>query len=87
MAKTLYWYEYWIKKKCKNKDFEKDFFELMNKSVFGKTMENARNHRDIRLVTTDKRRSILASEPNYHSSKLISKFDDNGDKKCRSKNE
>ena len=36
-------------------------------------MENVRNHRDIKLVTTDKRRSILASEPNYHSSKHISK--------------
>ena len=45
----------------------------MNNSVFGKTMENVRNHRDIKLVTTDKRRSILASEPNYHSTKYISK--------------
>ena len=45
----------------------------MNNSVFGKTMENVRNHRDIKLVTTDKRRSILALEPNYHSSKHISK--------------
>ena len=54
-------------------DFKKDFFKLMNNSVFGKTMENVRNHRDIKLVTTDKRRSILASEPNYHSTKYISK--------------
>ena len=45
----------------------------MNNSVFGKTMENVRNHRVIKLVTTDKRRSILESEPNYHSSKDISK--------------
>ena len=36
-------------------------------------MENVRNHRDIEIVTTDKRRSILASEPNYHSTKYISK--------------
>ena len=45
----------------------------MNNAVFGKTMENIRNHRDIKLVPTNKRRSILASEPNYHSSKRISK--------------
>ena len=45
--------------------------KLMNNSVFGKTMENIRNH--IKLVTTDKRRSVLASEPNYHSAKYISK--------------
>ena len=51
-------------------DFEKDFFKLMNNSVFGKTIENVRNHRNIRLVTSDKRRRILASEPNYHSSLL-----------------
>ena len=61
-----------LRKHAKN-DFEKDFFKLMNNSVFGKAMENVRNHRDIRVVTTDKRRSILASEPNYHSTKYISK--------------
>ena len=54
-------------------DFEKDFFTLMNNAVFGKTMENVRNHRDIKIVTIDKRRSILASEPNHHSTKYISK--------------
>ena len=45
----------------------------MNNLVFGKTMENVGNHRDIKIVTTDKRRSILASEPNYLSTKHISK--------------
>ena len=54
-------------------DFEKGFFKLMNNSVFGKTMENVRNHRDIKLVTSDKRKIMLVSEPNYHSSKCISK--------------
>ena len=45
----------------------------MNNAVFGKTMENARKHRDIKLVTTDKRRDQLVSEPNYHAIKRFSK--------------
>ena len=45
---------------------------LMNNAVFGKTMENVRKHRDIKLVTTDKRRSQFASEPNYHTTKWFS---------------
>ena len=60
-----------LRKEVKN-DFEKDLFKLMNNSVFGKTMENIRKHRDIKLVTTDKKRSILVSEPNYHTINLIS---------------
>ena len=38
----------------------------MNNSVFGKTIENIRKHRDIKLVATDKKRSKFVSEPNYH---------------------
>ena len=53
-------------------DFEKDLFKLMNNLVFGKTMENIRKHRYIKLVTTDKKRSKLVSEPNYHTINLIS---------------
>ena len=60
-----------LRKASKN-DFEADLFKLMNNSVFGKTMENIRKHRDIKLVTTDKKRSKLVSEPNYHTINLIS---------------
>ena len=61
--------EYW--KEAQN-DFEKDLFKLMNKSVFGKIMENVRTCSDIKLVTTDKRRNKLASEPSYHTIKYFS---------------
>ena len=60
-----------LRKQAKT-DFEKDFFKLMNNSVFGKTMENVRNHRDIKLIVTNGRRKKLVSEPNFHTSKHFS---------------
>ena len=60
-----------LRKLAKNY-FEKDLFKLMNNSVFRKKMENIRKHRDIKSVTTDKKRNKLVSEPNYHTINLIS---------------
>ena len=43
----------------------------MNNAVFGKTMENLRKHRNIKLVTTERRRNYLVSEPNYRTTKFF----------------
>ena len=61
-----------LRTEAKN-EFEKDFFKLMNNSVFGKTMENVGKHRDIKLVITEERRNKLVSEPNYYMTKHFSK--------------
>ena len=55
-----------------NNDFGKDFLKLMNNAVFGETMENVRIQRDIKLVTTNKRRNYLVSQSNYHATKWFS---------------
>ena len=60
--------------KAANNDSEKDFFKLINNSFFGKTMRNVRKLRDIKLVTTERRRNYLVSEPNYHTAKLFWKI-------------
>ena len=60
-----------LRMKAKN-DFENFFLKLMDNAVFGKTIENIRKHRDVKLVISDKRRSILVSESNYHTRKHIS---------------
>ena len=62
-----------VRKNAKN-EFDENFFTLVNKSVFGKTMKNVRNHRDIKLVTSNKRRKRLVSEPNYYSQKIFSDY-------------
>ena len=59
-----------LRKKVKN-DFEKYFLKLMNNTVFGKTMENVRKHRDIKFVTTKSRSNYLLSKPNYHTTKFF----------------
>ena len=56
-----------LRKKAKN-DSENDVFKLMNKAVFGKSV---RIHRDIKLVTTERGRNYLVSEPNYHTTKFF----------------
>ena len=60
-----------LRTEAKN-DFENDFFKLMNNYVFGNTMENVRKHRDIKLITTDKIRNRLVSEPNSDAKKWFS---------------
>ena len=57
-------------KKLKN-NFEKVFFKLMNKAIFGKSMENVRRHTKIKLVATESRRNCLVSEPNYHTTRFF----------------
>ena len=61
-----------LRKNAKN-EFEKDFYKLKINSIYGKTAQNDRKHRNIKLVTTEYKRNKLASEPNYHSTKFISK--------------
>ena len=55
-----------LRTKAKN-DFEKDFFKLMNNSVFGKMMENIRKHRNIKLVTTEEKYLLTVMKPNFKS--------------------
>ena len=52
-------------------DFEKDFFKLMNNSVFGKTMENIRKHRNIKLVMTEEKYLCTIMHPNFTSGVLF----------------
>ena len=60
-----------LRTKAKN-NFEKDFYKLMNNSVFGKTMENIRNRVDVKLVNTEEKLRKLAAKPNFRSRKIFS---------------
>ena len=60
-----------LRKEAKN-EAEKNFFKLMNNAVFGKAMENVRNHRDIKLVNTHEQMIKLVSKPNLHNSSCFS---------------
>ena len=59
-----------LRQKAKN-NLEKDFLKLMNNAFFGKTIENVRKHRNIKLVTTEMTRNYLVSEPNSHTTKFF----------------
>ena len=60
-----------LRAKAKN-NFEKDFYKLMNNSVFGKTMENIRNRVDVKLVNTKEKLRKLVAKPNYKGRKIFS---------------
>ena len=59
-----------LRKKAK-KDFGKVFLKLMNNAVFGKTMENMRKYKDIKIVITERRRNYLVTETNFHTTKFF----------------
>ena len=64
------WMEPYIRKNtelrmCASNSFEKDFFKLMNNSVFGKTIENIRKRQNIHLIDNRKQALKLSSKPNF----------------------
>ena len=70
------WLRPWIdfntkKRKEAKSDFEKDMFKLMNNAVYGKTMENVRNHIDFEFVSTQDRIQKCVNNPNYKGCHII----------------
>ena len=63
------WIQSW--EKMQKNNLEKDFFKMINISVFGKTMRNVRKQKDIKLVKTETRRNYLMSEPNYDATNFF----------------
>ena len=60
-------------RKDEKNEFQKDFFKLMNNSVFGKTMENISNHKDMKLVTSDKKYLKYVMKPSFKDGHPFSK--------------
>ena len=61
-------------RKVARNDFQKGFYKSMNNAVFGKRTENVRKHSDVKLLTTNKKRIQLVSNPNYHTKKMVFRF-------------
>ena len=59
-----------LRQKAKN-NFQEYLFKLMNNAVSGKAIKNVGKHRNIKLVTTERRRNYLVSEPNYHTTRFF----------------
>ena len=72
MAKTIYWHEQRDLREKQKMILKKDFFK--NNAVFGNTMENVGKHRDMKLVTTERRTNYWVSESNYHPTKFFTKI-------------
>lgn len=75
MIQELYWFNYWTSENFKNWLWNR---LLHDKNNFGLAIENIQKHRNIRLVSDDKRRNCLLSKPNYYSTKSFPKLCRNG---------